>query len=707
MKLEVQITSISCPTCCEYLYKRLMQERGVERVSINYATGIAFVEYDEAITPGDLMRAIRSCGFDAVHRRSIVFLPSYAEQETVEAIDAIKELPEVIDVFPAPVSPGEPGETGSAPQATVAVLHYPVGDASKRIFDLARQYDPMASVESLCDSEEDFCLDRRMELLRVLVAASLATAPLLMSLNVFVQLALATFVQFVCARRYYASALRAIRCKKANMDTLVVLSTSTIYLFSVYVSFTQTNDVQVYFLAQCLLISLVLLGSYLENLAREQAGASLRSIEQLKVQQALVPDASVENGVREASAFSIRVGDAVLLRAGYQVPFDCILDEGACEVDESMLNGESALRTITSGDSAYAGTYIARGSARAVVRLVEGSELDKIIECTQNVQNAPAPIQRTADRIAGYFIPLVLALSVCAFVLTYFVLEAGNIQAAILRACSVLIVSCPCAFSLAVPTAIMVATGRGADLGIYFRSADQFERGSHVATVVFDKTGTLSEGSAPTAQETESLKPGSREAVSRLKEKGVELWLASGDEPSRVTRAAGSMGIENWIAQASPIGKLHLIKQLQGEGKVCAMVGDGVNDAPALAQSDISFAMGTGCSIASKTAGICIPSGKVVAIDLALRLARETMRTIRGNLVWAFAYNLVCIPLAMFGVFNPSICAAAMAFSSITVLMRSLKLRNACNARTETAFVAEPGGENEKQPITISKRVCP
>ena len=298
--------------------------------------------------------------------------------------------------------------------------------------------------------------------------------------------------------------------------------------------------------------------------------------------------------------------------------------------------------------------------------------LQQIIDIVSRAQSEKAPIARFADKIASVFVPVVTLISVLVFCLWYFVIDKGNAGQAISCVCSTLVIACPCALGLATPTAIMTGSGRAAELGVLFRGGEQLERAYKTDAVIFDKTGTLTFGLSDSG---EVLRPDAKSVVEALKASGIEVWMITGDREEKAKYIASLLGIENVVWEVMPSDKADAVKRLQKEGKRVAMVGDGINDSPALVCADIGIALGSGTDIAIDSADIMIAGGNISAVPLVFRLSQGTMKNIRQNLGWAVIYNIICIPLAAAGIINPSIAAAAMSLSSNGVLLNSLRLK--------------------------------
>jgi Cu+-exporting ATPase len=502
---------------------------------------------------------------------------------------------------------------------------------------------------------------------------------------------------------------------------------------------------------------LILLGRWLETRAKTRAGAALRSLLELGAKEARVLRDGEEVLVPAAE---VAVGDLFVVRPGEKIATDGVVEAGESAVDEALLTGESVPVEVAPGSGVAGATINTYG--RLVVRATRvgaDTALAQIGRLVAQAQAGKAPVQRLADRVSAVFVPVVIAVAVATL---GFWLGAGATPAfAFSAAVAVLIIACPCALGLATPTALMVGTGRGAQLGIVIRGPEVLEQTRRIDTIVLDKTGTVTEGRMrlenglppdvlrlagaveaasehPVAQAVaaaareqagqlppvesfrnlpgvgvegivegrqvevgrdgvrvdgvpvgelvvrDSVKPTSAEAVRELVALGLTPVLLTGDREETARRVAADVGIERVLAEVLPDGKAEEIRRLQAEGRVVAMVGDGVNDAPALAQADLGLAIGTGTDVAIEASDLTLVSGDLRAAGDAIRLARRTLRTIRGNLFWAFAYNVAAIPLAVAGLLNPVVAAAAMGFSSVFVVTNSLRLRRFRSARDAT-----------------------
>ena len=517
-------------------------------------------------------------------------------------------------------------------------------------------------------------LKQRFRLLRLLIVSTALSMPLLWNLPPRFQFILATALQFGPGLYYIRNAIRGLKNRSMGMDLLVALSTTAIYAYSTVVVFTVTENIKLYYLCDGVLISLLLFGRYLESVAIYQSGEAVRSLLRLQPKVAIVLRDGEET---EIDASEIISGDTILLRPGERIPADGKIIEGSCLVDESLLTGESVPVEKHPGDNITGGTLNREGKVTYTATSVgEDSTLQQMAAFVRRAQSERAPVQRFADKIASIFVPSVIVLSALVFALWFFLFAPGDWGKAVSTVCGVLVIACPCALGLATPAALMTASGRAAELGILFKGASAIEKAWRVDTVIFDKTGTLTEGRVEPGIR-DSLREGAKSAVDACKSFGMEVWMISGDKEETARRIAGECGIEYVLFEVKPEEKAAQITRLKDEGHRIAMVGDGINDALAMAEADLAIAMGTGTDVAIECADAVLPGGRIGRVPQALRLARTARRTVRQNLAWALFYNLICIPIAACRIVNPSIAAAAMTLSSNGILLHSLRLNKA------------------------------
>lgn len=620
----------------------------------------------------------------------------------------------------------------------------------------------------------------------------------------WLQLALATPVQFWLGARFYRAGWKALRAGSGNMDLLVALGTSAAYGLSLYLLLAPDGHgghaaPHLYFESSAVVITLVLLGKWLEGRAKRQTLAALDALGRLRPDEALVRRAGVD--VRVALG-ALRGGDLMVVKPGARVPADGRVVDGRSYLDESLLTGESLPVAKGPGDTVAGGGVNADGLLLVEATAVGAATmLSQIIRMVEDAQAVKAPIQRLVDRVSAVFVPVVLALALVT--LLGWGLGTSDWQAALLNAVAVLVIACPCALGLATPTAVMVGTGAAARHGILIKDAEALETAHAVDVVVFDKTGTLTEGkprllahegadparllalaasvqqgsghplagavleevarqglawqvagaaralpgrgveaevggativlgnrrlmeelgvAAVGAEAHEALgrtvswlaerrdgrvtvlgllafgdriKPGALEAVENLKRIGITPVLLSGDSEGAARSVAEQLGIERVHAEVLPADKAHIVEALRRQGRTVAMVGDGINDAPALAAADVGMAMATGTDVAMHSAGVTLMRGDPRLVSDAIAVSRRTYRKIRQNLGWAFVYNVIGLPLAAFGLLDPVLAGAAMAASSVSVVGNALLLRRWKGAPALPARVAAPAPDNE------------
>ncbi len=613
-------------------------------------------------------------------------------------------------------------------------------------------------------------------------------------MNPWLQFALATPVQFIIGRQFYIGAFKALRNKSANMDVLVALGTSAAYFYSLFLTLQWTlgpsklHYPNLYFETSAILITLILLGKLLETLAKSHTSAAIKKLVGLQAKTALVIRGNQEVTI---PIEAVQIGEIILVKPGEKIPIDGEVVAGNSAVDESMLTGESLPVEKSAGDSVIGATINNNGRLKIkALHIGADSMLAQIIKIVEDAQASKAPIQRIADTVSGFFVPIVVGIAFITFLIWFIWVAPGEFAAALENAIAVLVIACPCALGLATPTSIMAGSGRAAESGILFKNAESLERLQKVQVIFLDKTGTVTKGQPeltdvllenidetqalrliaaaehhsehplakaivagiaarniafPSADEftaipglgiramvegheilignskfleqkhvvfnhakadierlenqgktamlivinqqyagiiavADKIKATAKQAVGQLKKMGIEIIMVTGDNQRTAQAIAYEAGIDQIIAGVLPGAKADTVKKLQASGKIVAMVGDGINDAPALAVADIGIAMGTGTDIAMETADVTIMRGDPLSILEAIEMSRKTMLNIKQNLFWALGYNIIGIPIAAAGFLAPWVAGAAMALSSVSVVLNALRLQKIAKA---------------------------
>lgn len=507
-----------------------------------------------------------------------------------------------------------------------------------------------------------------------------------------------------CGKQFYLSAWKQLKNGLANMDTLVALSTLIAFLFSVFNTFwgeavwsSRGIVWHTYFDASVMIITFVLTGKLLEEKAKDGTASSIREMMGMTPKTAHIVDG---DKVEEVPISTIEVGDLLEVRTGEKVPVDgevvwaeSFMTPNAAYIDESMITGEPNPAKKEKGDRVLAGTIPNQGKLRMRARQIgKDTMLAQIIRMVQEAQGSKAPVQRIVDKAALVFVPVVSTIALVTFLAWWIIGGNAYLPQAILSAIAVLVIACPCAMGLATPTALMVGIGKAAEEQILIKDASALENLRKINALVTDKTGTLTipnknidftKSDNLALEERETLKPNAREAMETLQKNGVEVYMMSGDKEEAAKYWAEKAGIKHYQSKVLPQDKENLVRRLQTEGKHVAMVGDGINDTQALALADVSIAIGKGTDVAMDVAQITLMGDDLRTLPEALQLSRRTVRMIWENLFWAFIYNIVCIPLAagvlyIFGIdwqITPSWASALMAFSSVSVVLNSLRLK--------------------------------
>lgn len=507
-----------------------------------------------------------------------------------------------------------------------------------------------------------------------------------------------------CGKQFYVSAWKQLKNGLANMDTLVALSTLIAFLFSVFNTFwgeavwsSRGIVWHTYFDASVMIITFVLTGKLLEEKAKDGTASSIREMMGMTPKTAHIVDG---DKVEEVPISTIEVGDLLEVRTGEKIPVDgevvwaeSFMTPNAAYIDESMITGEPNPAKKEKGDRVLAGTIPNQGKLRMRARQIgKDTMLAQIIRMVQEAQGSKAPVQRIVDKAALVFVPVVSTIALVTFLAWWIIGGNAYLPQAILSAIAVLVIACPCAMGLATPTALMVGIGKAAEEQILIKDASALENLRKINALVTDKTGTLTipnknidftKSDNLALEERETLKPNARKAMETLQKNGVEVYMMSGDKEEAAKYWAEKAGIKHYQSKVLPQDKENLVRRLQTEGKHVAMVGDGINDTQALALADVSIAIGKGTDVAMDVAQITLMGDDLRTLPEALQLSRRTVRMIWENLFWAFIYNIVCIPLAagvlyLFDIdwqITPSWASALMAFSSVSVVLNSLRLK--------------------------------
>lgn len=640
MKKTIPVIGMACAVCATNVENKLRQLQGVSSVSVSLATRTVLVDYDPTvISLEDMKRAVSNAGYDLV-------------------IEADRNAEEI----------------------------------NRREYTLLCRRTILAWFFALLTMYFGMLADN--------------------AFNNQICLIIAFFCMISCGRQFYVSAVKQIAHGTANMDSLVALSTLITFVFSTFNTFfgeavwgARGIEWHTYFDASVMIIAFVLTGKCLEEKAKDSTASSIRQLMGMQPKTArLVTNEKLETSddyrMEEVPISTIQIGDMIEVRAGEKIPVDGVVSQAesfmtadAAYVDEAMISGEPTPVAKKVGDTVLAGTIPSQGRLRMRARQIgENTTLAHIIRMVQEAQGSKAPVQRIVDRAAQIFVPTVAAIALLTFVIWWLIGGNAALPQAILSAVAVLVIACPCAMGLATPTALMVGIGKSAEKQILIKDASALENLHRVTALVIDKTGTLTipnvnvDFTRPSdipLEQRETLKPNAEQAMTMLREQGIEVHLMSGDNEEAVHYWADKAGIEHYKSKVMPGDKQALVKRLQSEGKHVAMVGDGINDTQALALADVGIAIGRGTDVAMDVAQITLMGDDLLTLPEAVRLSQRTVHMVWQNLFWAFVYNLVCIPLAagalhIFGInfqITPMWASALMACSSLSVVLNSLRLR--------------------------------